>query len=119
MHIPGVFETILLPYAAVSLTPTLSVEDRRWDGWKRSSISAVHCCYFPKRQRINTHERMHACISVNQAPLGASVSTAERSAPSKEPKTRKKKIMMRMMKRHTSIATRETRQVVINVTKMT
>ena len=65
------------------------------------------------------HERMHASISVNQAPLGTLVSAAERYAPSKEPKTRKKKMTMRMLKRHTSIATRETRQVVINVTKIT
>jgi hypothetical protein len=65
------------------------------------------------------HERIDARTSVNQAPLGTLVSAAERYKPSRHPKTRKKKKTMRTLKRQTRIATRETRQVVINVTKMT
>jgi hypothetical protein len=47
------------------------------------------------------------------------VSAAERYKPSRHPKTRKKKKTIRTLKPQTRIATRETRQVVINVTKMT
>lgn len=56
---------------------------------------------------------------VNHAPVGTFVRAEERYTPSRQPKTRNKNKTMNMLIRQMMIATRDTRHVVIKVTKMT
>ena len=60
-----------------------------FDGGKRSSASAFHCCSFPKRHKMKIKDSMHARSSVNHAPVGILVNAEDINTPSRAAKTPK------------------------------
>ena len=93
--------------------------ERICEGAIRSEASARHWFSLPKRQRTKMLERRIASTSVNHAPSGTFVAAEERYRPSKLPNTRKAMATIVTGRRQIMIATRQTIQVVMKVTKMT